>query len=164
VAQNNLNLVMLRNTAGSQISYANRVPGVALFTQDLNCHCYDPNKVFVLNPAAWTQPAAGQWGAGAAYYGDYRFERRPNENMSLGRLFRIKERMQLNLRMEFSNIFNRAQIPNPTSTNAAATQVRNSAGVPTTGFGFLATANEGAVTNTQTPTSRQGTVVARFTF
>jgi hypothetical protein len=164
VAQNNLNLALLRNTAGSQISYANRVPGVPLFTEDLNCHCFDPNKVFTLNPAAWTQPAAGQWGTGAAYYGDYRFQRRPNENMSLGRLFRIKERMSLNLRIEFSNIFNRAEMPNPTSTNAAATQVRNAAGVPTTGFGFVATGNEGAITNTQTTTSRQGTVVARFAF
>ena len=34
----------------------NRVPGVPLFTQDLNCHCFDPNKTFVLNPAAWANP------------------------------------------------------------------------------------------------------------
>jgi hypothetical protein len=164
VAQNNLNTVLLRNTAGTQISYANRVPGVPLFTQDLNCHCFDPNKVFVLNPAAWTQPGPGQWGTGAAYYSDYRFQRRPNENMSLGRQFVLKERLQLNIRIEFANIFNRAQMPNPTSTNAAQTQVRSSLGVPTAGFGFIATANEGAVTNVQTVTSRQGTVVARFTF
>jgi hypothetical protein len=164
IAQNNLNTVLLRNITGAQTSYANRVPGVPLFTQDLNCHCFDPNKVFVLNPAAWTQPAAGQWGSGAAYYSDYRFQRRPNENMSLGRQFRMTERVGLNIRIEFANIFNRAQAPNPTSTNAAATQVRNAAGVPTAGFGFIATANEGAVTNVQTVTSRQGTVVARFTF
>jgi len=164
VAQNNLNTVLLRNQTGAQTSYANRVPGVDPFTVDLNCHCYDPNKVFTLNPAAWTQPAAGQWGTGAAYYNDYRFQRRPNENLALGRLFKIKERAQLNIRIEFSNIFNRAEAPNPTSTNAAATQVHNTAGVPTAGFGFIATANEGAVTNIQTATSRQGTVVARFTF
>jgi hypothetical protein len=36
--------------------------------------------------------------------------------------------------------------------------------VPTAGFGFIATSNTGIVTNTQTPTSRQGTVVARFRF
>ncbi|HEY7335447.1 MAG TPA: TonB-dependent receptor [Bryobacteraceae bacterium] len=163
VAQNNLNTVLLRNQAGAQTSYANRVAGVPLFTEDLNCHCFDPNKVFALNPAAWTQPAAGQFGASAAYYNDYRFQRRPNENLALGRIFRIKERAQLNLRIEFSNIFNRAEMPNPSSTNAAATQVTKG-GVPTTGFGFISTANEGAVTNIQTVTSRQGTVVARFTF
>ena len=164
VAQNNLNTVLLRNTAGTQISYANRVPGAPLFTQDLNCHCFDPNKVFVLNPAAWTQPGPGQWGTGTAYYSDYRFQRRPNENMSLGRQFALKERLQLSIRIEFANIFNRAQMPNPTSTNAAQTQVKNAFGVPTAGFGFISTANEGAITNVQTVTSRQGTVVARFTF
>jgi hypothetical protein len=164
IAQNNLNTVLLRNVTGTQTSYANRVPGVPLFTEDLNCHCVDPNKVFVLNPAAWTQPSPGQFGTSAAYYSDYRFQRRPNENMALGRQFRINERVGLNIRIEFANIFNRAQMPNPTSTNAAQTQVKNSLGAPTAGFGFVATANEGAVTNIQTVTSRQGTVVARFTF
>jgi hypothetical protein len=163
LAQNNLNTVLLRNTTGSQVGYANRMPGIPLFTEDLNCHCFDPNKVFVLNPAAWSQPTSGQWGTGAAYYSDYRFQRRPNENMGIGRLFRIKERYELNLRIEFNNVFNRAEMPNPTSTNAAQTQVYKS-GVPTAGFGFVATANTGIVTNTQTPTSRQGTVVARFRF
>jgi hypothetical protein len=164
VAQNNLNTVLLRNTAGAQISYANRVAGQPLYTQDINCHCFDPNKTFILNPAAWSQPGPGQWGSGAAYYSDYRQERRPNENLSLGRVFRIRERVAFNIRGEFSNIFNRAEMPVPTSTNAAATQVRNAAGVPTTGFGFIATANEGAITNIQTATSRQGTIVARVTF
>jgi hypothetical protein len=72
--------------------------------------------------------------------------------------------MTLNIRGEFSNIFNRAEMPVPSATNAAATQVRNAAGVPTTGFGFISTANEGAITNIQTATSRQGTLVARFVF
>jgi hypothetical protein len=84
--------------------------------------------------------------------------------MALGRIFRIRERMTFNIRAEFSNIFNRAEMPVPTSTNAGATQVRNAAGVPTAGFGFIATANEGAITNIQTATSRQGTIVARFIF
>ncbi|HJT88027.1 MAG TPA: TonB-dependent receptor [Bryobacteraceae bacterium] len=171
-AQNNLNTVLLRNSLSPtganaftpQVGYANRVPGQPLFTQDLNCHCFDPNKVFVLNPNAWSQPGPGQWGTAAAYYSDYRFERRPNENMALGRVFRIRERAELNIRIEFDNIFNRAQMPNPVTSNAAATQVRNGAGVPTAGFGFIQTAGIGATTNQQTPTSRQGTVVARFRF
>jgi hypothetical protein len=165
-AQNNLNTVLLRNgtaTASSNIGYANRVPGQPLFLQDLNCHCFDPNKVFVLNPNAWAQPGPGQWGTGAAYYDDYRFQRRPNENMGLGRVFRVKERYELSLRIDFNNIFNRAEMPNPTSTNAAATQVKNN-GLPTAGFGFIATANTASVGPTQTPTSRQGTVVLRFRF
>jgi hypothetical protein len=165
-AQNNLNTILVRNgtaTASSNIGYANRVPGQPLFLQDLNCHCFDPNQVFVLNPNAWSQPAPGQWGTGAAYYDDYRFQRRPNENMGLGRMFRVKERYELSLRVDFNNIFNRAEMPNPASTNAAATQVKTN-GVPTAGFGFIATANTASITPTQTPTSRQGTVVLRFRF
>ena len=104
-------------------------------------------------------------GTGAAYYTDYRFERRPNENLSLGRLFHIKERATLSMRIEFTNVFNRAQMPNPTSTNAAATQVTNpTTGVPTAGFGFVATGSIGATNSQQLPTSRQGSVVARLTF
>ena len=55
-------------------------------------------------------------------------------------------------------------MPNPTSTNAAQTPVRNLAGVPTGSFGFIATANTASITPTQTPTSRQGTVVGCFRF
>ncbi len=162
-AQNNLNTLLLRNVTGA-LSYANRVAGQPLFTQDLNWHCFDPAKTFVLNPAAWSDPPRGQFGTSAAYYSDYRQERRPNETMSLGRIFRITERANVNIRIEFSNVFNRAQIPNPTSTNALATQTKNAAGVPTAGFGFINTAAVAATTTTGTPSSRQGTVVARFTF
>ena len=35
-----------------------------------HCHCVDPNKDLVLNPAAWSNPAAGQWGTASAYYDD----------------------------------------------------------------------------------------------
>src|SRR5262249_44802679 len=63
--QNNLSTVLFRGT------FANRVPGQPLFLKDLNCHCIDPNKDFVLNPAAWTDPIAGRFGTAAAYYDDY---------------------------------------------------------------------------------------------
>jgi hypothetical protein len=132
------------------------VPGVPLFTQNLNCHCFDPNKTFVLNPAAWAQPGVGQFGTAAAYYDDYRYQRRPVENMSLGRTFRVKERVSLNIRMEFTNIFNRTQMSNPVATNAQATQTIVN-GQPTAGFGWINTTAVAAQ-------SRQGTLVARFQF
>jgi hypothetical protein len=135
----------------------NRVPGVPLFTQDLNCHCYDPNTTFVLNPNAWSNPAPGQWGTAAAYYTDYRYQRRPVENISLGRVFRVKERASLQIRAEFTNIFNRAEANNPTATNALATPTRNPAGQTTAGFGYINTAT------TFSP-PRQGQLVARFQF
>src|SRR5262249_29511639 len=142
----------------------NRVPGAPLFNQDLNCHCFDPTTTFVLNPAAWSDPAPGQFGTSAAYYSDYRYQRHPQENLALGRTFRIKERASFNVRMEVSNIFNRAQMPNPSVSNAQQSQTKNGAGIATAGFGFIATATTGASTSVGTPTSRQGAIVARLVF
>jgi hypothetical protein len=140
-----------------QSTLFNRVPGVPMFTQDLNCHCFDPNKTFVLNPAAWSNPAAGQWGTAAAYYTDYRYQRRPVENISFGRNFRIKERASLMIRAEFTNMFNRTQINNPTGTNALATQTTTPTGQTTAGFGYIST-------GTVFTAPRQGQLVARFQF
>jgi hypothetical protein len=63
-------------------SYLNRVPGKPLFLQDLNCHCFDPTKTLVLNPAAWTPSAPGTYGTSPAFYNDYRYERHPTENFN----------------------------------------------------------------------------------
>jgi hypothetical protein len=156
-----------------QNTNVDRVPGVPLFTENLNCHCFDPNTTFVLNPAAWANPPVGQFGTAATYYGDYRQQRHPGENASLGRVFRIKERATLSIRAEFTNIFNRTGLNAPTSTNAFATQTRNAAGQTTGGFGWISTAPvggastnpaAGAAATVATPTHRQGQIVARFQF
>ena len=190
-AQNNLNPLLLRaqtitgvnGAPGSNATYANRVPGQPLFLKDLNCHCFDPNKDFVLNPNAWADPAPGQFGTGAAYYSDYRYPRIPQENLAVGRTFRIGERASFNIRAEFSNIFNRSRLlilnssqgNNLTSTNARATRTGTDAtgksitlapdagghvdGRVVAGFGFI-----NALTTPTIPTSRQGTIVGRFVF
>jgi len=150
-ATSNLGTYLFQNTL------FNRVPGVAPFTKDLNCHCFDPNTTFVLNPAAWVNPPAGQFGTAAAYYTDFRNQRRPVENLSLGRTFRFTERSMLQIRAEFTNIFNRTEVNNPTATNALATQQKNNAGQTTAGFGYI---NVG----TTFSAPRQGTLVARFQF
>jgi hypothetical protein len=124
----------------------------------LNCHCFDPTKTFVLNPKAWVDPAPGQFGASAAYYSNYRQQRRPLENLSLGRVFRIKERSTLEVRAEFTNVFNRTEVVTPTSTNAAATQVVGANGLNASGFGYINTTAAPAVL------PRQGQLVARFAF
>ncbi len=134
-AQNSLNGLLQRGTL------ANRVPGEPLFLKDPNCHCFDPNKDFILNRAAWSDPLAGQWGTSAAFYNDYRSARRPDEQLSFGRVFRIRERMSFQIRGEAFNAFNRLQLANPSSGNALATQNRNSAGVPTSGFGYINSAS-----------------------
>jgi hypothetical protein len=173
--QTNLNSLLLRQT-GANLTYANRVAGEPLFLQDVNCHCFDPNKEFVLNPKAWTNPAEGTFGTGAAYYSDYRWQRQPQENFAFGRTFRIGEKgRSLNIRAEFSNIFNRSRLPTPTSTSATASRTYvDSTGKTQTlavdasgsiqgkvasGFGFI---NTGSAPST--PASRQGTIVARFSF
>jgi hypothetical protein len=140
-----------------QTTLMDRVPGVPLFTQDLNCHCFNPNTTFVLNPAAWVNPPAGQYGTAAAYYNDFRYQRRPAENLSLARNFRVKERISLQIRAEFSNVFNRTEMNNPTSTTATATQTRNAAGQTTGGFGYINT-------GTTFSAPRSGQLVARFQF
>jgi len=139
-----------------QNTLMDRVPGVPLFTQNLNCHCFNPNTTFVLNPAAWVNPPAGQYGTAAAYYSDYRYQRRPVENLSLARNFRIRERASLQIRAEFTNVFNRTEMNNPTSTNALATQT-TSRGQTTGGFGYI---NNGTVFGAP----RSGQLVARFQF
>jgi hypothetical protein len=150
----------------------NRVPGVPLFTVDLNCHCFDPNTTFVLNPAAWVNPPLGQFGASNTYYNDYRQQRHPQEAASLGRVFRIKERATLQIRAEFTNIFNRTGLNPPTSTNAFATQTKTG-GQATGGFGWINPAAVGGAASNPaaasaatfaTPLPRQGTLVARFQF
>ena len=150
-AQNNLNTLLFRGT------FANRVPGQPLFLKDLNCHCIDPNKDFVLNPAAWSDPAAGQFGSAAAFYNDYRYARRPTESLSFGRTFRVRESISFQVRGEFFNVLNRTQINNPDSGNALATQTRNTSGVPTAGFGRV---NAGSLFSNP----RSGHILARFQF
>jgi len=148
-ATNALNTILFQST------YANRVAGQPLFLVDPNSK-FDPNTKFMLNPVAWTQPAAGQFGSGSVYYSDYRQRRRPNESMNLGRVFRFNERVNMQIRMEFTNVFNRLVLATPSSTNSGAPQTRNSAGKPTSGFGWVNTTAPGR--------PREGTLVARITF
>jgi hypothetical protein len=149
-AQNNLAAV-LPGIAGTNPvttgNNANRVPGVDLLTvSDLNCHCYDPANTFVLNPAAWAQPPAGQFGTAASYYSDYRYKRTPSENASIARIFRIREKVSIQIRAEWFNIFNRLAIPLPSATNAQASQIRTATGTTQSGFGAIVTSAGEATT------------------
>jgi hypothetical protein len=145
----------------------NEVPGQSLFLNSLNCHCFNPNTAFVLNPAAWANPAPGQFGS-AANTTHFSGERRPVENMGLGRMFRIKERISMNLRVEFVNVFNRTYLNNPSLTSPQTAPVCvepngtngacNQPGLQTvSGFGTINT------TTTLYP-PRVGQIIARFQF
>jgi hypothetical protein len=67
---NNLSTLLYQST------FDIRLPGQSLFLKEPNCHCIDPSKDLMLNPAAWVNPLDGQFG-GQPYYNDYRYQRRP---------------------------------------------------------------------------------------
>lgn len=159
-SNNNLGALNFQNgiPRDSQTNLAtvmNRVPGEPLFLKDLNCGCIDPNKEFVLNPKAWVDPGPGQWGTSALFYNDFRYARRPDEQLSIGRSFPIREKMIFQIRAEFFNVFNRTYLANPDAANPAQTQTVNAQGVPTSGFGRI---NPAQLANTP----RNGQIVARF--
>jgi hypothetical protein len=150
--------------------YQLRVPGVPLYLKDLNCHCFDPNTTVVLNAAAWTNPAPGQYG-GPAYYSDFRSERRPVENFGIGRKFQLRERMSLMVRAEFNNIFNRTYLNSPAITGTGVSpQTAPTCKLPSgsngacspgeqlvSGFGVIGT-------STTLAAPRTGQMVAQFVF
>jgi Carboxypeptidase regulatory-like domain len=154
---------------------AERVPGEPLFLADLNCHCFDPAQTQVLNPAAWREPGStydstgkqisydGTFTPSAFYYDDYRYRRVPRETLAFGRSFRITERVNFQVRMEFTNPFNRAQTPNP-SVNGYTTKVSTKFApdglkVNNSGFGAISTFPGNAVAG-----ERTGLLVGRLTF
>ena len=144
-------------------TFYDRVTGQELYTQNINCHsCYDPSQTLVLNPGAWVDPGAGNWGTAAARYAGFDQARHPAENLSLGRNFRFREnKMNLQIRAEFTNAFNHWYWPNPIATNVspATPTLRNNLGQITQGFGFINLVGGG---NAVTP--RSGLLVGRFTF
>jgi carboxypeptidase family protein len=141
-----------------QTTRMTRVEGQPLFVKNLdNTSDYDPNRDFVLNPAAWSNPAAGQFGASLPYYDDFRYQRRPDEQLSFGRNFRLAGRTRFEIRAEFFNAFNRIQLNNPDATNPLQTQQTNAQGVPTSGYGRI---NTGTVYGPP----RSGQIVMRFSW
>ncbi len=141
---------------------------------DINCHCFDPTKTVVFNPAAWTNVDPGQWGdqSGLRFY---RGVRLPQENANFSRNFRLREKMTLNLRVEFNNIFNRLQLPTPVggavsglapaSFSLATTKFATGAntGLYSGGFGTFTAAGSSLLTNGAFG-QRTGTFVARLQF
>jgi hypothetical protein len=131
---------------------------------DINCHCFDPTKTIVLNPKAWANIPNGVWGAQQDSIRNFRGFRYPQENVNFSRNFRLKERLSLQIRAEFTNAFNRTQLPQP---NAGAGNNFNS--LPTT---FSTGSNTGlysggfgsVVPVTGTANARSGLLIARLTF
>ncbi|MEI9813346.1 MAG: ATP-binding protein [Acidobacteriota bacterium] len=104
---------------------------------------------------------AGQYATTAAYYNNYRWQRQPSENFNFGRNFRMGRdgKMNLQIRAEFQNIFNRHFYGQPSNGNPNTLAANNNpGGALSAGFGFVNTLN-GAGSRPRT-----GLMVARFTF
>jgi hypothetical protein len=160
---------------GGGYTFMNRVQGQPLFLVDPNSH-FDPTSKLVLNPAAWTEPAFGTFGASAPYFNDFRWQRQPAESMAIGRIFRIKERAQFQIRAEFQNIFNRHFYQPPqdgsgfgqapvftTSPTLKANSLSGTSGLLSGGFGYVNWLNGGSLAQGWV-SPRSGQIVARFTF
>jgi hypothetical protein len=129
---------------------------------DINCHCFDPTKTAVFNPNAWENVPNGQWAADQSSIRWYRGIRIPQENANFSRNFRVKEGINLNVRVEFTNIFNRMQLPQPTTTGNFANAptlftTGANTGLYSGGFGTIVPVNG-------TQGMRSGTFVGRITF
>jgi len=156
---------------GGGYTFMNRVQGQPLFLVDPNSK-FDPTQQLVLNPKAWVEPPYGTFGASAPYFNDFRWQRQPAESMSFGRIFRIKERTQLEVRAEFQNIFNRLFYQAPadgapfgfpfTSVNTP-TLHGNPGGSLSQGFGYVNWV-AGGLASFGGAQPRSGQIVARLTF
>ena len=145
---------------------------------DINCHCFDPNKTVVINPAAWDIIPDATWTSDTSTYSFFRAARRPSEAMNFARNFRIKEKYTFQIRMEFQNIFNRAILPlpnmafspvNPTygcSGGVTGCNLSAANGNYTSGLGTFTSVgtNLGLGNATALGTQRTGLLIGRFTF
>jgi len=157
-----------------QNTFANRVAGQPLFLRTVknadgtkstfplsslnDRSAFNPLTDFVLNPAAWQDPAPGQYSTSTGFYNDYRYPRHPEEKVSIGRVFQLREGMSLSIRADFDNMMNRFVLGDTllTSTNAITPQSWNTSGTSQSGFGRI----NAASANSQ----RRGVIVARFQF
>jgi Carboxypeptidase regulatory-like domain len=146
-----------------------QVAGQPLYNVNINnIHSYNPGTTQVLNPLAWAAcPTNSTCAAPGTLYSNFRGPRTPSENANLGRNFRIREGMNLQIRVEFVNIFNRTLLSNPITTNPQ-NPVTKTAGINSAGFGVINTfATAGSLPTTAVAPyllGRTGTLIARFTF
>jgi hypothetical protein len=149
--------------ASTYYNFTNGTQPASYFSVDPNQvgKTIDPTRAVVSDKSIWTDAAVGQYATTAAYYNRYRWQRQPSENFNFGRNFRMGRdgKMNLNVRAEFQNIFNRHFYGQPAVTNPNTLAANNNpGGALSAGFGFVNTLN-GAGSRPRT-----GLMVARFTF
>ena len=165
---------------GGATTFWNRVPGKPLFLKNPNCHCIDPTKDLVLNPAAWADAPLGEFGTSAPYINEFRWQRQPLESLGIGRNFVLdrERKVSFQIRAEFQNVFNRLFLASPVSVSTGALAFNPTAGAnpvaPVTsengrlkgGYGYVNWVNGGSTTTTpfQGARPRTGQIVARLVF
>ena len=82
-AQNGLTSVTFASN-----NFSNCVPNQSLFLHSLNKHDFNPRTTFVLNSAAWSDPAIGRYGTSKPRYSDFRNADIPTSNWESVRCFR----------------------------------------------------------------------------
>jgi len=121
---------------------------------------------YVFNPAAWEAVPDGQWAADASQLPFFRTQRVPNESANLSRNFGFGKdrRYNLQIRVEFQNIFNRVSLPTPSvaglTLTGASPQAKSPDGRYISGFGTFGNLRSGIGYSSP----RSGMLVARFTF
>ena len=144
--------------------------GQPLYLKSLDCHCINPTSEQVLNPAAWVTPVAGTAGPGPTtlFYSDFRAQRHPQESFNILRNFKFgkgDKPVNLSIRADFANVFNRTYMPNPTTSNPQTLPTKDKSGNYTGGFGVINVINAvGAYPTAGAALPRTGTLVARITF
>jgi hypothetical protein len=147
----------------------NYVSGKSCLAVNPNGH-FDPTTTLALNPNAWVDQKTETFGDSAPYYSDCRWQRQPAESLSLGRIFRIREKVQLLIQAQFFNVFNRVVYPAPTigTSTTLGTFGNPFPGSPSPALGQNAALNGGYgwvdVLNGAGTNPRSGQLVARFTF
>jgi hypothetical protein len=113
-----LNISMNNDRAGFLFNGGkrpNRVKGVSAYN-----HNFDPNGAGYFNLAAWSDPGPLQFGNAPRSDGSARGFPTYSEDMSLFKVFPIKERLKLRFESEFGNIFNRVRFCDPNNLNWSA--------------------------------------------
>ena len=127
--------------ANYQTSEDVRVAGQPLYMPGVNINnqsTYNPWYTQVLNPSAWQPcPSNANCMAAGNDISSFRGPRTPVENANFARNFRIKERMNFQIRGEFVNVLNRLEMPAPSTSNPQVTPSKNALGIYTSGFGVI---------------------------
>ena len=122
---------------------------------NVNCHCFDPATTVVLNPKAWVSVPDGQWANNQSAIRSFRGIRTPSESANVSRDFQLREGIHMNLRVEFTNMFNRTRYPN--ISLAGLTTAASFPNKVPTGFGTINPVSG-------TAGSRTGTFILRISY